>query len=86
MSSQASNVDKDEEDFEMIFIKKDAERYNIDQNFFSKKQSKDLRRNAVAFFLCHSISEKDSSYFSSPSSFPIWTAFEISAIFTAFYT
>jgi hypothetical protein len=86
VSGQASNGDKDEEDFEMIFIEKAEERYNIGQNFFSKKQSKDFRRKAVAFFLCHSIPEKDSSYFSSLSSFPIWTAFEISAIFTAFYT
>jgi len=69
----------------MIFIKKDEKRYNIGRIFFSKKQSKDLRRKAVAFFLRHSIPEKDSSCFNSPSSFPIWTAFEISAIFTAFY-
>ena len=42
----------------MIFIKKDEERYNIGQNFFSKKQLKDLCRAAVAFFLRYFIPEK----------------------------
>jgi len=42
----------------MIFIKKDEERYNIGQTFFSKKQSKDLCRVAVAFFLRYFILEK----------------------------
>ena len=69
VSSQVSNVDKDEEDFEMIFTKKVEGRYNIGQNFFGKKQSKDLRRKAVAFFLRHLMPEKDSSCLGSPSSF-----------------
>jgi hypothetical protein len=53
----------------MIFIKKDAVRYDIAQVFFLEiKRSKELHRKAVAFFLCHSIPKKDSSRFSSPSS------------------
>ena len=53
----------------MIFNEKDDERYNIGQNFFVKKHSKDLCRKAVAFFLRYFMPEKNQAVSTAPHLF-----------------